>query len=373
MSITAAQASWFRLRRSGLVEPYRSPSIAAGKLAGIQAQIHTAAGLALWNRVPSLTLDRFEMLLARRRTMVKLWGQRNTLHLYRTADWPLFAAAFRSKLTWLERALARSGDDDGPYHHMLREIDRRLSAGGTITRRDMNAMKIAPDSQWLTWGGVIMRLVRDGAVCHACGSGSETRFVHRKHWLPGLDWNPPEPKVAQREIVRRYLSAYGPATDRDLGFWLGLTMPEARAWIGYAEEDLVDVVVDGEVRIALRRDLTRLSEDPPSSAGWPVRLLFRFDPLLLGLKHKDWIVSPEHYKKVWRPAGHIEGVLLVREGVRGTWRYDRAASGLTVTMRPFSALPRGVLGTLRRQAAGVAEFFGLPLATVVVEPYSFAE
>ena len=53
-------------------------------------------------------------------------------------------------------------------------------------------------------------------------------------------------------------------------------------------------------------------------------MLYRFDPLLLGDKDKGWIVPPAHYKLVWRPAGHIEGVVLAcGAGRRAACRYER--------------------------------------------------
>ena len=366
MHISGAQASWFRLRRSGLVDQFNSAPQAASNLVGIQGQIHTAAGLAVWNRVPEITLRRFESALYRRRTLVKLWGQRNTLHVYRTTDWPLFVGALQNRQTWLERALERTATDDAPYHELLRVLEKRLAEGGTISRTDMREMRIAPDDEWLTWGGVIMRLVRNGIVCHAEGDGSETRFVHRMHWVGKLVWNPPSVEAAHRELVLRYVKAYGPVTVQDFAFWFGVPVPDARSWLRLAENDLIDVAVDGRSMVALRRDRRTLSVPPPAGGKWPVRLLYRFDPLLLGLKKKDWIVPAEHYKKIWRAGGHIEGTILVRDRVRGTWRYDRGGRGVTVSLYPFEPLIKSVLRTLRSQASGVARFFGVPLARLEV-------
>jgi len=70
-ALTDTQIRWFRLRRSGLAEPFDSPESAASALVGIQAQILPAAGLALWNRTGGLTHDQFDSLLHQTRTLVK--------------------------------------------------------------------------------------------------------------------------------------------------------------------------------------------------------------------------------------------------------------------------------------------------------------
>ena len=105
MKLTEEQVRWFRLRRSGLVEPFASPECAAAGLAGVQAQILTASMLALWNRSAAGAASEAEVAarLFDARTLVRLWGQRHTLHLYAREDWPVINAAFAERRTWWER------------------------------------------------------------------------------------------------------------------------------------------------------------------------------------------------------------------------------------------------------------------------------
>ncbi|MCA9968137.1 MAG: winged helix DNA-binding domain-containing protein, partial [Anaerolineales bacterium] len=96
--LTEAQIRWYRLRRSGLVEPFdgvltEAVTTAVSTLAGIQAQILPAAAISLWNRTTGLTYARFEEMLFTERSLVKLWGQRQTLHLYTSREWALIHAA----------------------------------------------------------------------------------------------------------------------------------------------------------------------------------------------------------------------------------------------------------------------------------------
>ena len=97
-----------------------------------------------------------------------------------------------------------------------------------------------------------------------------------------------------------------------------------------------------------------------------MRLLYRFDPLLLATRDKSWLIDAEHYKKVWRPSAHVAAVLLVGGRIAGTWRYDRKAKGLDIAITPFSRLTRRVVAAVEKQAAGVAGFFALPLKGVEI-------
>ena len=118
--------------------------------------------------------------------------------------------------------------------------------------------------------------------------------------------------------------------------------------------------------LAWQADLEALGEKPPARSEWPIKLLYRFDPLLLGIKDKSWIVDARHYKRVFRPAGHIEGILIEHGRAAGTWRYDRQNGGLAITVRPFDKLTRRVQAAVEKNAQGVAAFFGLPLADLTV-------
>ena len=75
-----------RLARRGFVE-------AATRIGGIQAQVLSAAELALWARAEGLSREDVQRALWQERTLVKTWAMRGTLHLMAAADLPLYAAA----------------------------------------------------------------------------------------------------------------------------------------------------------------------------------------------------------------------------------------------------------------------------------------
>lgn len=362
MKVSAEQVRWFRLRRSGLVEGFASPEEAASRLVGVQAQILPAAGLALWNRTRGLSHERYESLLYEGRTLVKLWGQRNTLHLYPSAEWGLVHGALSEQQSWWERKIAQRGGDVAAYKQLIARLEVLLRERGTLGRSDLRATDL-PLTEWhlSSWGGIFVDLVRHGYACHAPRAGGEGRFAHREHWLPDLEWNPPPVEQANVEIARRYLRTYGPATAQDIAYWRGTKLSQARQWLTTLQNDLIEVTVADQPRFVLKEDLDPLYERLPEREAWPVRMLYRFDPLLLAHKDKSWLVPAEQYKRVWRPAGHIEGTLLEHGHLIGTWRYKRTSRRLTITLSPFAPLPAHVKAAAEQQAQGVADFFGLEL------------
>lgn len=370
VDLSLDQVRHFRLQRSGLIAPMADVESVARALVGVQAQILPAAGLSLWNRTRGLTYSEFEQRLFEARTLVKIWGQRGTLHLYASDDWPLMHAARSINRTWWERMAENNGGEaiGGDYRHKVEEVAQALRKRDAMGRNDLRALELELHEELFSgWGGIFADLVRMGYACHAGRDEGEGKFAHRERWLPDLDWNPPDPEEANVEITRRYFAAYGPATAHDLAYWRGATVALARRWMAALGDELAEVRVEGAPLVALREDVDHLSALPARADGLAVRLLYRFEPLLLGHRDRAWIIPPEFNNRVSRPAGHIEGVVLHRGRAVATWRYDRKGAGLVITVSPFKPLPKAVSGKLPRLAEGVAGFFSLPLSDLRYE------
>ncbi|NJN18859.1 MAG: winged helix DNA-binding domain-containing protein [Oscillochloris sp.] len=366
IDLPAAHARWYRLRRHGLQTPFADPLTAAGKLAGVQAQILPAAGIALWNRSPDFRAADLRRLLFKERRLVKLWGQRGTLHLYATDDWPLLHGAHADRPSYVERWVLAQGHDPAGYEQLIAQVAEALAARGSLGRSDLRALRATglalSDGDLSGWGGIFSVLVRRGLACHGPAADGEARIVDRRHWVPELDWNPPAAAIADLTLTRRYLHAYGPASIQDLAYWRGRTIAEARTWLAALADELVEVAIDGAPQYLLRSDYDDLACEPPPRDRWPVRLLGRFDSLLLGHKDKSWLIDPEHYARVWRPAGHIEATLLVHGRIAGTWRYDWRGANLLLTVRPFRRPPAYVQRAVGKIAPQLAAHFGTALA-----------
>ncbi|MFO7634544.1 MAG: winged helix DNA-binding domain-containing protein [Caldilinea sp.] len=359
------QVRWFRLRRSGLVAPFATPEAAAQQLAGIQAQIHPAAGLSLYNRTTGLTHARYEALLFEDRTLVKLWGQRGTLHVYAAVDWPLVCAMLADRKSWWGRTAERS-EAYPAYADLVVRVEALLREQGVMGRSDLRASGLIADENHLSpWGGIFADLVRQGNACHAARDG-EGLFAHRAIWRPDLAWDLPDYDAANAEFLRRYLRAYGPATIQDFAYWHGGRREPARRWLAALEPQLATVHVDGVELFLLREDVDDLLA-PAEELRRAVHMLYRFDPLLLAHKEKRWIVPASHHKQVFRIAGHIEGVVLDAGCAVATWRYTRKASGLAITLEPFKKLPQRVRRAIEKQAERIAAFFDLPLQAIIEE------
>jgi Winged helix DNA-binding domain len=94
----------WRLSQHGLSPRLDSQDVvqAVTRTGGIQAQVMSAAELALCTRVEGLSAQEIRSALWQDHTLVKTWAMRATLHVLATRDLPLYVAAlnFRDFRNW---------------------------------------------------------------------------------------------------------------------------------------------------------------------------------------------------------------------------------------------------------------------------------
>jgi hypothetical protein len=155
--------------------------------------------------------------------------------------------------------------------------------------------------------------------------GKQHAYVLVRDWL-GLP-KPVDRRTALGELGRRYLRGHGPADDRDLAKWAGVTLGDAREALSGA----------GSVRPG------RASLPPP-------KLLGPFDPLLLGWASRAPIVGSYAPRVV--SGGVFRPVALVGGRVAATWTLVDGRPQL----RPFRALAPDERAALEVEAADVVRF-----------------
>lgn len=327
---------------------------------GLQAQVNSAAEMQLWARNHHLTRAEIQGALWTKRTLVKTSLMRQTLHWIPAAEFSHYIAALkRSRSAFLRRIMAK-------YASVTpKDIDALMAAlvealrGGPLSRREL-AERIAPrvskqGRKWMkiAWGIMTVRpALVEGLICYGPDRGGEVTYSLTDRWLPRQ--KAVEEREAKRFLLRRYLSAYGPATLRDFCKWSGIPGTEATlAWEDIRSE-LIEVSLDGAGAWLLRRDRAVLERAALGAST--LRLLPSFDSFLLGHAAKAHLVDTEHYKKVYRNQGWISPVVLLDGRVIGTWAHKRSAKKLSVEVRPLEKPSRAIRAAIEAEAASLGDF-----------------
>jgi len=329
----------------------------AGHVCGVQAQVMSAAELALRTRVRGLRRQDVREALWRDRTLVKTWCMRGTVHLLPSTDLPVFLRGLRQResrtFAWLVRGgLSAQGIEDS-----VRAIVRALRDGPLLRReladrvgRDVGAMA----RRWVahSWGGVVRVACARGLVCFGPDRGNEVSFVRMEDWLPS--WEDLPVPEAEAQLLKRYLRAYGPATRADYGLWTNLAAAEVREAWAMVEGSLAPTETGGRPGWMLQEDLGAMKRTGPE--GPVVRLLPNFDVLLLGHRDKSHLVAAVHYKRVYRKAGWLSPTILVDGRVLGVWSHRRTGERLEVILEPFHHLSKAVWRGVEAEVEDLSRF-----------------
>jgi hypothetical protein len=300
------------LRRQHLLERTELPALdMVEHLVGLQAQENLPPYLSLAARIrdfdPHELSDALETKAA-----VRFLTMRGTIHVLVPDD----ALSLRR---WVQRALDRQSSSnqtsrparDVPVDDLVAATRRLLEAGPLPVRKlgeqlaevfpDVPAgalahtarervpmVQVPPRGLWKRSGGVVYQTV-EGYL------GLPTR------------------EVDVRELVRRYLRAFGPATAADMTVWSRVTR------LGPVFEEMLDELVVVECEDDRRRydvpDAPCAEGDTPA----PVRLLGAYDNVWLSHANREHIVPPDVGPRWMGTNGGVGNTIFVDGFMAGLW------------------------------------------------------
>ena len=264
--LAALRAAAQLLHRPGTA---RHPADVARAICGAQAQDLAAGRLAFRARNGRLRAVDVDRARTEERSLLRTWVMRRTMHLIATEDeaWlaPLFERAFVDNS---RRRLAQLGVDSATQERGLREIRKALDRDGPQTRRvlveHLRRKGIALDSSTRLhlFGLAVARRI----ACLGPDEGSQTCLVLAADWLG--ERPPPRREAALAELARRYLRAFGPATEADFAGWAGLGLREIRSALAGIARELIEARVGDRTAWTLKGAVRRPRRpDRPSAAG----------------------------------------------------------------------------------------------------------
>jgi hypothetical protein len=335
--LTLRELNRTTLQRQLLLRRARMPvAQAVQRVAGLQAQWAPAPYVALWSRLEGFERRSLERALLSGR-VVKALLMRATLHLVAARDYPYFDSAVREA-----RTLARARGVKPPEAEVVKRalvLTRERPHARSELMRALGYDPRTTDVDELreyNWVVALARLEQMPEAALWAFRGSPL-LRPAEHELP-----PREEAVTH--LVRRYLAAFGPATRADASQWSGMPIRD---------------LIPGFEALRLRsfrdeqgRELLDLPRACLAAADVPaqVRLLPRWEEVLLAHKDRTRVISDDLRKAVIAKNGDIQQTFLVDGFVAGTWRQE----GDRLLLDPFEPLPRTVRRELEDEAGRLA-------------------
>ena len=319
LGLTRKEILAFRRRVGGLGEraPKTPASLRRAGWAGLQDSMPRAALLSLHARIEGVEPSTWE-----HPSLAQLWGPRYSTYVVPKRDFALFS-------------LGRLPDD---------------AKGRARAERTAERLHAHLDGRRMTDREAAVALRIGNSLRYAATTG--TVAIRWEGARAPVVWTVPvaqiAPEGACRELARRYLHIFGPATSERFARWAGISRRSAAAAFTALDASLLAVrsPLGDEWLLAEDEAEMRAAE----TADAPARLLPSGDTyfLLDGAERELLVPQADRRVRLWTPRVW-PGALLVDGEIRGTWR----RAGHTVQVDTWTRLPRGARDAVETEAASL--------------------
>lgn len=361
------EANARRLARQHLRTPAPdvSPADVVGTVLGAHAQVLSAAELSVGLRGKGLTRTDVRTALwaedPARRTLVKTFGPRGTVHLLPAAELPLWTGALSAVPTGPNPFATGARMTPEQVEEVVAAIGEALT-GAELTVDELSDEVVARTGPWAgdlvvpgfqqmwpRWRQVLHLAGHRGALAYAPNRGRRATYTN-----PGCTPLPgPE---AQAALAERYLYAYGPATPAHFARWLAAPRQWAAGlFASLAGSGAIEEVAFEGVGPAW---VVAGDTDFPAEPVRGVRLLPYFDAFTIASYPRERLFPGRASERALSPTGQAGNhpVLLVGGEVAGVWHQRRSGRRIAVTVEPLEgrgALPGARLRELEEEVERV--------------------
>jgi hypothetical protein len=301
-------------RRHALAPGHRAadPVAATRAMTVLHATEAPTVYLSLWARVDGLAVADVDRALYDDRTLVKQLAMRRTLFVFPRELLPAawgsasarVAAAHRVRLA-KDAERAGIADDGAAWVDAAeRATLARLADGVELSAQELREqvpeltghLHVSPGK---SYGGhfpiaprVLTQLGVEGRIVRGHNGGhwrtARPRWTATTSWLDDVP-EPVEEREGYAELVRRWLTTFGPGTEADLVWWLGGTKTAVRGAL--ADLAAVEVALEDGAPAYLLPGDPLLEAAEPAVEPWAA-LLPVLDPTVMGWKERGFYLGP---------------------------------------------------------------------------------
>ncbi len=368
--------------------------IDAASACGLQNSPPGAWETALFNRLSNCSRQALDDALHNQKTLLQAWSYRGAPVVFPTEQSDVFLTpliAHDGELPWIYTKGITGALDylQLSFDDVLERLKKAIAYldDHTIKSKEMLDQTLADiiygdlpkdkQTQWCApsmYGNPKKQTVGGAAVSfllRPCSFSSLVVFAQRQDISPTFtsykNWTghmPVKVQDADKELVRKFLHCYGPATVDCFMYWLGCSPKQAhRLWNRVANE-IVAVEVEGKSCYMLEEDMGSLI----SAKGDEGRLLLLgpHDPYL-GLHDRTTILeNKDLHKKVWKSVAN-PGVVLKDGRIIGIWNSKTQKNNLDISVTMWESLVFAEQKVLKQLAVNYTVFRLLNLRNIVIE------
>jgi hypothetical protein len=274
-------------------------------LGGLQAQQSNDPYIGLWSRLNGFTHEALTAMIVDK-TLARATTMRGTLHLHTADDLIGFRALVQNYLmaTWRSGFRKRfAGQDEKKVHReglkVLKRGPTTIGAVGTALHEKFPEAEALALQVFIQMSETLIQI----PPTRVWGNGAAPLLERAEVWMPGQTSD-----LSRIDLVRRYITAYGPASIQDMQTWCRLTKLSVE--FKALEKELVTFESeDGRVLYDFPE-----APRPPADTPAPVRFLPLYDNAYLGYDNRRRMLSESDMKRInifenFKPGVLVDGVI----------------------------------------------------------------
>ena len=339
-------------------------------LVGIHATDPASVYLGALARMKALKHEDMTRALYDDRTVLKVLGMRRTMFVEPRELVPIVHYSVAKALAVAERKrtiqMLEGAGVDADAERWLAKVETEtvaalMEAGeataNELTRKVPGLRVQIPFGEGKKWAGkvgvstrMLFLLATEGRIVRGRPRGtwlsSMYAWAPMEKWLGGPLAEMPVEK-AQAELARRYLAAFGPATQRDVQWWTGWTVAATKKALASVQAQ--EVELDDGTAFVLPKDAAAT----PDPGTW-VALLPTLDTTPMGWVERAWFMG-DHTKLLFDRNGNIGPTVWVDGRVVGGWAQTKSGE---VVSRLLEDVGWDARRTIDAEAARIQSWLG---------------
>ncbi len=294
-----------------------------------------------------------------KRTLVKIWGIRATVHIIPTEHVVEYYQATKGaggrhpliRLEPVHKRMLKILDEDGPL--TAQELTDHIPELKSRVQTKYGDMTLG---QWSLRQMCHSVILVPGKPKGDWKSNLHT-YLNFNKWLPSVDLEALDEHEAKTNVILHYLSGFGPVMIEDIAWWIGIGKGDVKEILDAMSDKIEHIKIHGleGTFFILKSDLEQLQGF--SFKKDTVHLLPKFDPYIMGYKDRRRIIPIKYEKSVyWSTRGEISATITANGHIIGTWSHKEEKNKIKIVLSLFEKTDKYLRTVIGEQAEGLAHF-----------------
>lgn len=325
----------------------------ATDICGLHATSPTTPYLSLFARVENFSREHLHEQLYVERALAKIRCFRTTVYILPKHMMPAaFAATKRMVQPMSEQYSRRLGVTEEDYQKTSEQI-MVLLLGRAVTaseiRQELNTR--------LNVSAIVNLMCDQGLLIRGVPRGSWRSNLHTysrfDEHFPDISLDRTDETEAKKSIVKHYIGAFGPVTEKDIAWWTGFPMRQSKDILERLQSSTIQLEILGlhGSHVMLASGCEALDCPIPTLEPM-VSLLPSLDSYIMGYKERERYLGPENRRYVFDRSGNATSTILISGRIAGIWDFIEPSVALFL----FDALPTSVSEIVEDKAKQLGEF-----------------